>query len=117
MPTQRWIDAAVCHIQADAEASVALKGTVELTRSSDDSIECKHGDVVVGKLSAEGCSTVLAFLGGDSGSVAWPLSATIRSIKRETGSRVITEVKVCQFIRSLAQQRQQVVLRVFSTCL
>lgn len=94
MPTQIWIDAAVCHIQADAVAAVALKGTVELTKASDDRIQCKIGDLVLGEISDEGCSAVLAFLGG-SGSVSWPSSATIRSIKRETGSKAISELKVC----------------------
>lgn len=97
MHTQRWIDAAVGQIQPDTAADVALKGAVELTRSPDGILQCKHGDAILGDVSAEGCSAVLAFL-GDSASVAltWPLSATIRSIKRETGSKAITEVKVSE---------------------
>lgn len=101
MHTQKWIDAAVGHIQPGTAAAVALKGVVELTQSSDGILQCKYGDAVLGDVRAQGYSTVLAFLGG-ADAVTWPITATIRSIKREAGSKVCSEVKVSKLHPLLA---------------
>jgi hypothetical protein len=94
MSTQRWIDASVGHIQPGAAGSVELKGTVQLSRSSEGTLQLTHGGSIVGDVSAEECSAVLSFLGDE---VIWPHTATIRSIRRDTGSREITEVKVSKY--------------------
>lgn len=96
MHPQKWIDAAVAGIQQDNADSVSLKGAVVLTRTPDGTLQCNTGDTTLGHVNSDGCNAVLQFLGsGAAAESTWPLAATVRSIKRETGSKTVSEIKVC----------------------